>query len=214
MSKQIFPIIGVQVAEVTVHLHFTAAIDHEDVSNFVIKTLTDARLAGEFKSDEPTLLLGVGSVGTSWFDDKSTMEAEQAFVIHAIFSPEGRCLGTHDEPCELDGVQSVPMVLKSKFDDVDAAFYAAEDQILGLQQELERKEAVIVSMQPDREAVGKLQGVVNDIRKGALGKYNAEGLRTIITKLREDSAGGTTASMADLDSAANALEYLVGLAGE
>lgn len=64
----------------------------------------------------------------------------------------------------------------------------------------------------DRLAVAALQREVNTLKAGLLGAYNAEGLAKVIAALRADTAGGTNATVTDLDMAADALEYLVTLA--
>ncbi|HEX8590701.1 hypothetical protein [Pseudomonas sp.] len=60
----------------------------------------------------------------------------------------------------------------------------------------------------DRLAVAALQRQINTLKAGVLGKFDAEGLGKVIQALRADTAGGTNATMTDLDAAADALEYL------
>lgn len=71
--------------------------------------------------------------------------------------------------------------------------------------------SILAQGNADRLAVAALQREINTLKAGVLGAYNAEGLARIIAALREDTAGGTNATVTDLDMAADALQYLVRL---
>lgn len=153
---------GVEVAEVTLHLHFTKSVDHEDVRAFMHQVITDARLAGKFASDEPTLLLGAGRIYVEWKNNEVFSQAE----MPAVFSEQQWWLplldqavasGTDDQKRAVAVVRNLIGQHAALQAENASDLLEYQNRVLKLEQEVERKEAVIVKLQQDEKRMEWLE---------------------------------------------------------